>query len=124
LRRDQGLRRGDRWCHWSTPVADPVAWVVVESSVPEGTPNTHCIRLAEMAQDTQPDERDPLLDEVDTLVYFTAPGDADFEAKKAAIKIVHRATGIEVMSDTEPTQAANRARALAILRDRLASRPG
>jgi protein subunit release factor A len=68
------------------------------------------------------DERDPLLDEVDVLVYRAA---SDDYPAAMGVRLVHRATGIVVESVTEPTQVANRDIALRLLRERLAdhSRP-
>ncbi len=56
-----------------------------------------------------PDPHDPLLNEVDT---FVRHGDA-------AVKLIHRRTGIEVECGSEATQVENRTQALASLRERL-----
>ncbi len=58
---------------------------------------------------------DPLLDEVETQVFYGGPGDP----RNSWVKLIHRDSGIEVESTTEDTQIKNRARALALLRERL-----
>jgi hypothetical protein len=68
----------------------------------------------------EPVAADPLLDEVEVLVFFAGLDDP----RSAAVKLIHHATGIEVESATEPTQVANRDRALRLLRASLAAEPG
>jgi hypothetical protein len=63
--------------------------------------------------DEQPD---PLLDEVETLVFHADDRD---DPRNTWVRLVHRETGIEVESTTESTQTANRQRALTLLRDLL-----
>ncbi len=58
---------------------------------------------------------DPLLDEVETKVFY---GGSD-DPRNSWVKLIHRETGIEVESTTEETQIKNRARALVLLRARL-----
>jgi hypothetical protein len=58
---------------------------------------------------------DPLLDEVETKVFYAGPDDP----RNSWVKLIHRETGIEVESTTEGTQIKNRARALMLLRARL-----
>lgn len=65
------------------------------------------------------EERDPLLDEVDVLVYRAQ---SDDDPAAMGVRLVHRATGIVVESVTEPSQVRNRAIALQMLRDELGKR--
>ena len=64
-------------------------------------------------------DEDPLLGEVDVLVYRAT---SDDDPAAMGVRLVHRATGIVVESVTEPSQVANRDVALRLLREQLPDR--